>query len=101
MLSVVACLVVGLVLVAAAGLKAFGGPSARAALATYGIRRLAWPVWAGLIVVEGGLGVGVAAGLDWAAQGAGVVMAGAWGGQGGGGAVAGRGARAAPRAPGG
>lgn len=77
MVSVVACLVLGLVLVAAAGLKAFNGPGARAALATYGIRRLAWPVWAGLIVVEGGLGVGVAAGLDWAATAAAVLMAGA------------------------
>jgi hypothetical protein len=38
---------------------------------------LAWPVWAGLIVVEGGLGVGVAAGLDWAATAAAVLMAGA------------------------
>jgi hypothetical protein len=77
MVSVVACLVLGLVLVAAAGLKAFHGQAARDALATYGVRRFAWPVWAALIVVEGGLGVAVGAGLDWAAQAAAVLMAGA------------------------
>jgi hypothetical protein len=77
MVSVVACLVLGLVLLAAAGLKAFGGAASRAALATYGIRRLAWPVWAGLIVVEAVLGVGVAVGLDWATQAAALFMAGA------------------------
>src|SRR5436190_2257419 len=38
MLSVVFCLVLGLVLVAAAGMKAVGGVAARAALATYGVR---------------------------------------------------------------
>ena len=48
MVSVVVCLVLGLVLVAAAGLKLVGGASARAALGTYGIRdpRAAWAVWA-------------------------------------------------------
>jgi hypothetical protein len=77
MVSVVACLVLGLVLVVASGLKAFNGAAARDALATYGIRRFAWPVWAGLIVVEGGLGVAVGGGLDWAAQAGAVLMAGA------------------------
>jgi hypothetical protein len=78
MVSVVACLVLGLVLLAAAGLKAFGGTSARLALATYGIRgRTAWVVWSGLIGVEVALGVGVAAGLDWAAEAAALFMAGA------------------------
>ena len=38
MVSVVVCLVLGLVLVAAAVLKAAGGAAARAALATYGVR---------------------------------------------------------------
>jgi hypothetical protein len=77
MVSVVACLVLGLVLIAAAGLKAFHGRAARAALSTYGVRRLAWPAWAASIVAEGGLGVGVAVGLDWAAQAGAVLMAGA------------------------
>jgi hypothetical protein len=76
MVSVVACLFLGLVLLAAAGLKAFGGAGARLALATYGVRgRAAWVVWAGLIVVEIGLGVGVALGLDWAATAAALLMA--------------------------
>jgi hypothetical protein len=76
MVSVVASLVLGLVLLAAAGLKAFGGAGARLALATYGIRgRAAWVVWSGLIFVEAGLGVGVALGLDWAATGAALLMA--------------------------
>jgi hypothetical protein len=79
MVSVVVCLVLGLVLVAAAVLKAAGGPAARAALATYGIRepRLAAGVWAALIVVEAALGIGVAAGLDAAAAAAALLMAGA------------------------
>ena len=38
MVSVVVCLVLGLVLVAAAAMKAAGGAAARAALATYGVR---------------------------------------------------------------
>jgi hypothetical protein len=77
MVSVLVCLVLGLVLVCAAGMKAAGGPVARAALGTYGIRspRLAWGVWAALIVAEAGLGVGVAAGLDWAARAGAVLMA--------------------------
>jgi hypothetical protein len=78
MVSVVASLVLGLVLLAAAGLKAFDGAQARLALATYGIRgRAAWVVWGGLIVVEAGLGIGVAIGVDAAAQAAALLMAGA------------------------
>jgi hypothetical protein len=78
MVSVVGCLVLGLVLLAAAGLKAFGGASARAALATYGIHaRLAWVVWAALIAAETALGITVAVGLDWAAQAAALFLAGA------------------------
>jgi len=79
MVSVVLCLVLGLALVVGAVLKAAGGPAARAALATYGIRspRVALGVWAGLIGVEAVLGVGVAAGLAWAAQAGAVLMAGA------------------------
>ena len=78
MVSVVACLVLGLVLLAAAGMKAWGGAGARLALATYGIRgSAAWVVWAGLVVVEAGLGVAVAIGADWAARAAALLMAGA------------------------
>jgi hypothetical protein len=63
MVSVVVCLVLGLLLVGAAGLKAAGGASARAALATYGIRgaNVAFAVWVALIATETVLGV--AAGL--------------------------------------
>ncbi len=79
MVSVLVCLVLGLVLVAAAVMKAAGGPAARAALATYGVRssRAAFAVWGALIALEGGLGIGVAAGNMWAAQSAAVLMAGA------------------------
>jgi Methylamine utilisation protein MauE len=78
MVSVVACLVLGLVLLAAAGSKAFAGAGARMALATYGIRgRAAWVAWGGVIAVEAVLGVLVAVGLDWAAQAAALFMAGA------------------------
>ena len=60
-------------------MKAAGGPAARSALGTYGIRepRVAFGVWAGLIVVEVALGIGVAAGLTAAAAAAAVLMAGA------------------------
>ena len=46
------CLVLGLVLVAAAVMKAAGGTAARAALATYGVRssRATFAVWGALIV---------------------------------------------------
>jgi len=78
MVSVVASLVLGLVLLVAAGLKASGGVNARAALATYGIRGgAAWVVWAAVIVVEVVLGITVAVGLDAAAQAAALFMAGA------------------------
>jgi hypothetical protein len=77
MVSVVVCLVLGLVLVVAAGLKLVGGASARAAFSTYGIRdpRGAWAVWAGLIGVELVLGVGVGAGSTVAATAAALLMA--------------------------
>jgi hypothetical protein len=55
----------GLLLVAAAGLKAAGGASARAALATYGVRgpRVALTVWVALIAAEAALGVAVVVGV--------------------------------------
>jgi hypothetical protein len=79
MVSVVVCLVLGALLVAAAVSKIVGGSSARAALATYGVRSpgLARAVWGGLIAAELVLGVGVAAGSDLAARGAALLMAGA------------------------
>jgi hypothetical protein len=79
MLSVVVCLVLGLVLVAAAGFKLAGGAQARAALSTYGITGAtqAKAVWAVLIAVELVLGVAVGAGSALAANAAALLMAGA------------------------
>jgi hypothetical protein len=77
MVSVVVCLVLGLVRVAAAGLKLAGGATARAALASYGIERGATAVWGALIAVELVLGAGVAAGSTLAATAAALFMAGA------------------------
>ena len=79
MVSVVVCLLLGLVLVAAAGLKLAGGAQARAALATYGVRgeTSAKAVWSALIAVELGLGVAVGAGSTLAANAAALLMAGA------------------------
>src|SRR5689334_15938176 len=79
MVSVVVCLVLGLVLVVAAGLKGAGGAASRAALATYGIRspRVAYGVWGALIALELVLGVGVALGSDLAARAGAVFLAGA------------------------
>ncbi len=81
MVSVVVCLVLGLVLVAAAGLKLAGGASARAALGTYGVKnaRAAWAVWAALIAVEVVIGVGVGAGSTAAATAGALLMAAACG----------------------
>ncbi|MBE2320495.1 hypothetical protein DVA67_031320 [Solirubrobacter sp. CPCC 204708] len=75
-MSVVVCLVLGLVLVAAAGLKAAGGPSARAAFATYGVRspQAMTAAWGAVIAVELTLGALVAAGLDTAARAAAVFL---------------------------
>ena len=72
MVSVVVCLVLGLVLVAAAVMKAAGGPAARAALATYGIRspRAAFGAVGGLIAVEAGA---------WRRRGGGLRLGGAGG----------------------
>ncbi|HWK26524.1 MAG TPA: MauE/DoxX family redox-associated membrane protein [Solirubrobacter sp.] len=71
-------LVLGLVLVVAAGAKLAGGAGARAALATYGLRgTAAWGAWAGLIAAEAVLGVLVAAGNVAAMGAAALLMAGA------------------------
>src|SRR5688500_2477344 len=77
MVSVVACLVLGLVLVVSAVLKVADARGTRAALATYGIRseRLARVTWAALVAVEAGLGIAVAAGIVAAAYAAGALLA--------------------------
>jgi hypothetical protein len=77
MVSVVVCLILGLVLVSAAGLKLVGGASARAGFSTYGIHdpRAAWAVWGGLIAVELVLGIAVGAGSAAAATAAALLMA--------------------------
>lgn len=74
MVSVVACLVLGLVLLTSAVLKLADPAGTRAALATYGLpaRRVAWGV---LVAVEAALGVAVAAGLDAAAYAAALLLA--------------------------
>jgi hypothetical protein len=76
MVSVVACLAGGLVLLTAAALKVADGAGARAALATYGLHgQAAARAWAALVAVEAALGVAVAAGSDGAAWAAGGLMA--------------------------
>ena len=77
MLSVVACLVLGLILAASAILKAADPRGTRAALATYGIRSEgpARVAWAALVAVEAALGIAVAAGVEAAAYAAGALLA--------------------------
>jgi hypothetical protein len=77
MVSVVACLVLGLVLLASAALKVADRHGTQAALATYGIRAAgpARAVWGALVAVELVLGVGVAAGVDAAAYAASALFA--------------------------
>jgi hypothetical protein len=74
MLSVVACLLLGLVLLASAVLKLADRQGTQAALATYGIRSGASLVWAAVVFAEVVLGVGVAAGVDAAAYAAAGLM---------------------------
>jgi hypothetical protein len=71
MVSVVACLLLGLVLLVSAALKAIDPPGTQAALAGLGVPR-PQVAWGALVVVEALLGVTIAAGLDaaaWAAAG--------------------------------
>ena len=77
MLSVLACLVLGLVLLASAALKAADGAAARAALGTYGVRSesAARVLWGVLVGVEGVLAVAVGAGSEVAAYAAATLMA--------------------------
>jgi hypothetical protein len=78
MVSVVACLALGFVLLASAVLKLVDPAGSRAALATYGVRSpgSARVAWAGLVAVEAGLAAAVGAGLDAAAYAAGALLAG-------------------------
>src|SRR5215212_1347529 len=76
MLSVVACLVGGLLLLGSAALKVMGGASARAALATYGLHGdTAARAWAALVAVEVGLAVAVGSGSDRGAYAAAGLLA--------------------------
>lgn len=77
MVSVAACLVLGLVLLASAVLKLADRHGTQAALATYGIRAAgpARAVWGALVAVELALGVAVTAGADAAAYAASALFA--------------------------
>jgi hypothetical protein len=77
MVSVVASMVLGLLLLASAALKLVDPVGSRAALATYGLRspRAARLVWAALIAVEAVLGVAVGTGVEAAAYTAGALLA--------------------------
>jgi hypothetical protein len=77
MVSVVACLVLGLVLLASAVLKLGDGAGTRAALATYGLRseRSTALAWGALVALEAALGVAVGVGVDGAAYAAGALLA--------------------------
>ena len=74
MVSVVASLVLGLVLLASAILKLADPAGTRAALATYGVRSPRLALGA-LVAVEAGLGLAVGAGIDAAAYAAAGLMA--------------------------
>jgi hypothetical protein len=68
MVSVVACLVGGLVLLGSVVLKLAGGAASRDAFATYGLHgEAAARAWAAVVAVEAGLAFGVAAGSGGAA----------------------------------
>jgi hypothetical protein len=77
MVSVVASLVLGLVLLASAAAKLADPAGTRAALATYGVRSEAAArlVWGGLVVVEAVLAVAVGAGLAAGAYAAAALLA--------------------------
>jgi hypothetical protein len=77
MVSVLACLVLGLVLLTSAAAKLADPVGTRAALATYGVRseHLAALVWGALVAVEAALAVAVGAGVDAAAYAAAGLLA--------------------------
>jgi len=75
MVSVVAALALGALLLVAAGLKLVQRAATQAALATYGLHgRAATLAWALLVAGEAALAVGVAAGLDLAAYAAAALL---------------------------
>jgi hypothetical protein len=77
MVSVIACLILGCVLLASAVLKLMDPAGTRAALTTYGVRNEepARVLWGALVGVEAVLAVGVGAGFDAAAYAAGALLA--------------------------
>jgi hypothetical protein len=77
MVSVIACLALGFVLLASAVAKLADPVGTRAALTTYGVRSepLTRVAWGALVVVEAALGILVAAGVDAAAYAAGGLLA--------------------------
>src|SRR5688500_17306789 len=77
MVSVIASLALGFVLLASAAAKLIDPVGSRAALATYGWRssHAARGVWAALILVEAALAIAVGAGIDAAAYAAGALLA--------------------------
>src|SRR5215213_9116457 len=78
MVATIADVVLGLVLLGSAGAKLAAPVRTRAALATFGLRteRSRAVAWAGAVVAEAVLGIGVALGLDAAAWGAAALMLG-------------------------
>ncbi|MFL5818362.1 MAG: MauE/DoxX family redox-associated membrane protein [Conexibacter sp.] len=78
MLATIADVVLGLVLLGSAGAKLAAPVRTRAALATFGLRtaRARAVVWAGAILAEAALAIGVALGLDAAAWAASALMLG-------------------------
>lgn len=76
MLATIVDVVLGLVLLGSAGAKLAAPVRTRAALATFGLRtaRARAAAWAGAIVAEVALGIGVAMGLDGAAWAAAALM---------------------------
>jgi methylamine utilization protein MauE len=75
MVSVVACLALGFVLLASAVLKLADRDGTQSALATYGIRAGAPIAWGAIVAAELVLGVAVALGVDAAAYAAAGLMA--------------------------
>lgn len=76
MLATIADVVLGLVLLGSAGAKLAAPVRTRAALATFGLRtaRARTVAWAGAVVAEAALGIGVVLGLDAAAWAAAALM---------------------------
>jgi hypothetical protein len=78
MVATIVSVLLGLVLLGTAAAKLIAPARSRAALATFGLRgsRAQKQAWGGAILVEAGLGIGVALGSDAAAYVAGLLMLG-------------------------